>query len=346
MTRPELRGLRELAVTLGIGAFGAGLFWLVGFPVAALTGSAVAVSAAGIAGVRLRVPDWLRNLTFLTLGINIGSSVTPELLATAAAWPGSFVILSVTLIAALYTSRTMLERGFGYDRPTAILSSTPGHLSYVLGLAADGRYDIVTISIAQSTRVLVLTVCVPPVIALLFGATGIDMLPATVVSIPHGIGLYAVSALLGYAFVRLRVPAAYLLAAMAISAAGHLSELAPGRMPTGLITGALVVMGALIGTRFRGTSVAKFRAAVLAGLAVTAVMLVFAILGSVAVMALLGLPLATMIVAFAPGGVEAMAAIALQLGLDPAFVAGHHIFRLVLLTFLVPMLMHQGRAPP
>ena len=343
---PELTGLRNLAVTLGIGTLGAGVFWLIGFPVAPLTGSAVAVSAAGVAGVPITVPNWLRNITFLTLGINIGSSVTPELVATAANWPGSFVILTITLIAALYTSRAMLEHGFGYDRPTATLSSTPGHLSYVLGLAADGRYDIVTISIVQSTRVLLLTVCVPPVLALLFGATGASMLPETMISLQDGAVLYVLSALVALGFVRLRLPAAYLIAAMAVSAAGHLSELAPGRLPTGLVIASLVVMGALIGSRFRGTSAARFRAAVVAGIAVTAVMLVFAILGAAAVMALLGLPLATMIVAFAPGGVEAMAAIALQLGLDPAFVAGHHIFRLVLLTFLVPMLMHQGRAPP
>jgi hypothetical protein len=41
-------------------------------------------------------------------------------------------------------------------------------------------------------------------------------------------------------------------------------------------------------------------------------------------------------VAFAPGGVEAMAAIALSLGYEPTFVAAHHVFRLFLLSFLMP----------
>lgn len=44
-------------------------------------------------------------------------------------------------------------------------------------------------------------------------------------------------------------------------------------------------------------------------------------------------------VAFAPGGVEAMAAMALSLGYDPAFVAVHHLYRIILLIFLLPLIL-------
>jgi uncharacterized membrane protein AbrB (regulator of aidB expression) len=47
--------------------------------------------------------------------------------------------------------------------------------------------------------------------------------------------------------------------------------------------------------------------------------------------------------AFAPGGVEVMAAIAVETGLEPAFVAAHHVFRLIVLTVLVPVMIARLR---
>ena len=44
-------------------------------------------------------------------------------------------------------------------------------------------------------------------------------------------------------------------------------------------------------------------------------------------------------VAFAPGGVEAMAAMALALDYDPAFVAVHHLYRIILLIFFLPLFL-------
>ena len=54
---------------------------------------------------------------------------------------------------------------------------------------------------------------------------------------------------------------------------------------------------------------------------------------------LLGLPFGQVWVAYAPGGVEAMAAMAIALGYDSAFVATHHLFRIILLLFLLPVLL-------
>jgi len=52
-----------------------------------------------------------------------------------------------------------------------------------------------------------------------------------------------------------------------------------------------------------------------------------------------GLAPTLLLVAYAPGGVEAMAAMAVQLGLAPAFVAAHHVARLLVLTLFVPALL-------
>ncbi len=330
--------LRTLVATLAVALAGFLCFHLVGFPVAELTGPAVAVSVVGLSGFRMGIPNWLRDACFLTLGINIGSGVTPDVLKAAVTWPLSFAVLAVTLVGGMLASRALLERGFGLNRTTATLASTPGHLSFVIGLADDSRADIVTVSLVQSIRVLLLTVCVPPFIATAFDATGQVGIVARIVSLPEGAVLYLGALAVGVLFQRWKIPAAFLLAGMAVSASGHLTDLSPGHLPAGLAQAALLGMGALIGTRFRGASLAQFRDCLLAGLGVTGVVLLGAVLGAFAVSVLLELPVELLIVAFAPGGVEAMAAIAVTSGLDPTFVAAHHVFRLVLLTLLIPIL--------
>ncbi len=66
-------------------------------------------------------------------------------------------------------------------------------------------------------------------------------------------------------------------------------------------------------------------------------LLAAALVGAIPVAQILGIPFGQVFVAFAPGGVEAMAAMALALGYDPAYVATHHLFRIILLFFLLPV---------
>ena len=126
---------------------------------------------------------------------------------------------------------------------------------------------------------------------------------------------------------------------VALSAAGHVLALTPGQLPAPVTFAAFLVMGVLIGSRFSGQSWEALRSAMAAGIWVTFVTMLTTMLAVAGALLALGLPPALLIVAFAPGGVEAMAAISVTLGLDPAFVAAHHVTRLLILTVLIPLLM-------
>ena len=54
---------------------------------------------------------------------------------------------------------------------------------------------------------------------------------------------------------------------------------------------------------------------------------------------LLSLPFGQVWVSFAPGGVEGMSSMALALGYDPLYVAVHHVFRILLLILILPVLI-------
>ena len=51
----------------------------------------------------------------------------------------------------------------------------------------------------------------------------------------------------------------------------------------------------------------------------------------------LGLPFGAMFLAYSPGGMEAMTVMAMALGIDPFFVAAHHLARFVLLHVGLPL---------
>jgi membrane AbrB-like protein len=134
-----------------------------------------------------------------------------------------------------------------------------------------------------------------------------------------------------------------LLGAMVASATLHGTGLVHGRLPPLLVTLGFVTVGAMIGVRFRGTRLAEARrtlpgamGSILLALVVSAL---FTGLGSL----LLGLPFSQLWIAYAPGAVEAMAAIALALGFDPAFVGAHHILRILALNLTSPLILRRPR---
>ena len=335
--------LIQTALTLTLACLGAWAFWIIGFPASFLTGPATVVSAASILGAPTRIGPHLRDICFFVIGIGIGASVTPEVVRTAITWPLSLIVLAAGLYLGMWLCRRVLERGFGMDPLTALLAATPGHLSYVLGLTMDMKADLAQVSIVQSIRVLLLTLLVPVILTLWSGP--VAALPVQ----PEGMALWAMAGtaigavLCGLALKRFKVPAAFLLGGMMVSTIGHATELMPGNVPMELTIAAFVTMGALIGTRFRGVSMAQLRRGIWAGCVVTLLACAVAALGAIIAAHFLDLPPTMLLIAFAPGGVEVMAAMAVQIGVEPAFVAAHHVLRLLILTVLVPVLLRNLR---
>lgn len=327
----------QTALTLGIGGVGAALFWAIGFPAHVLTGPAAAVSLATLLGVPTCIPNLLRDLVFIVIGLSIGSTVTPDVLGSMLTWPVSLAMLVVTLVAIVLVARAVLVRGFGYTRTTATLAAMPGHLSFVLALSTDLKADVPRIALVQTVRVLLLTLFVP-VLIVLWGVKGSsDLVQVDQINTVALALLFPVALGVGLVLKRFRVPAPLLIAAMMVSALGHGSDLTPGVLPTQMTMLAFICMGSLIGTRFRGFDRHALPGALLAGAATTVMACLVASLGALLAARFVDLPAAALLLAFAPGGVEIMAALAVETGLEPAFVAGHHVFRLFALGLLIPL---------
>ncbi|HEX5314565.1 MAG TPA: AbrB family transcriptional regulator, partial [Gammaproteobacteria bacterium] len=190
-------------------------------------------------------------------------------------------------------------------------------------------------------RVIILTAALPMVLAL----TGVAPANSAGLTLPvaspmHLVALLAASLAMSLILRMLKFPASWMFGAMIASSALHGTGLVDGGVPPWARSVALVGIGALIGSRF-----ARMKPKVLAGH-------INAALGSFAVaIAVSGLfvaiiafatnvRLSDVVVAFAPGAMDAMLALALTLHIDPIFVGAHHLSRFVFVTIATPGIVH------
>lgn len=332
------RGSRTLAA-LALGAVGGALAWSAGLPAAWLVGASVLVAAACAAGLTPAVPRPLQSAAFAGIGISIGSGVDGETFARAADWLPSLTAVVVSTLAVMVMGSWFLARVARLDTMTAKLSAAPGTLAYVLGLTLEGKGDPTAVMLIQSLRLLAITACVPLALDLTadLDATAPAASAAAVLGYWEGAALLALALPLGWGLARLRLPASYLLAGIGVSAAAHFAGIVTGPLPDAVTTVVYVVTGTVIGQRFRRMPLevlarvlpAAIGAVVLAGTVAAA----FAL----AVVSVTQLSFGQAWIALAPGGVEAMAALALALDYDPAFVAAHHLTRIAALTIAIPL---------
>ncbi|MEO4041273.1 AbrB family transcriptional regulator [Hoeflea sp. CAU 1731] len=335
--RIPVRQTRIVLATLAIGAAGAVIAAFLHFPAAFLTGPLIAVTIAGFAGLELDVPVFLRHVSFIVIGMVMGSGVSPATLEAARQWPLSFIGLIFSVALVMVTGWAMLARIWKLDSNSALLAATPGHLSYVFSLASETRSDTLAIGMIQSLRLLALTLLVP------FTLAGMGLSSPDSTGSIHAMSLpwLLINALLatvaGWLFLKARVPAAFLMAGLLIATLSHITGIAVGAVPQWLSVPCFVILGSLIGTRFSNVSWVAFRRSAGAAVAVTVSAFAISFACALAVARVTGLDPKQVLLAYAPGGLETMAAIAVNMHIDPAYVASHHVFRLFILLALIPL---------
>ena len=287
----------------------------------------------------LMLPD-LRDFAMVLSGLSIGLSVTPETVARFATIPLSLTIMIVAVVAIMCSSAFVLMRLFGWARLDAALASAPGALSTILMIASEKQADLPKIVIIQLFRLFMLMAVLPSVVTAGFGHAAVPLGHDQLWLSPQGLALVCGSGLLlAYVLMRLRLPAPILLGAMLAAGFMNGSGVVAGQMPSLLSDLSFALVGWFIGERFRGVRIRDIRALVGPMCASFVVTMLVALVFSELVVWISNFPQAEALIAFAPGGVEAMSILALALQLDSVFVASHHIVRFVFIGLALPILI-------
>ena len=312
-------------------------------PAAFLIGPALAVTLAGLVGLRMGFGNGLRDSFMLVVGLAIGAEFDADAGAAILRWPLAFGVQAATLLVTLIVGRMVLTRWFGFDAQSAILAVVPGHLSLAIGIAAASDLDVGRVILVQTIRLLLLIVLVPFAALALGYEMQASVLPTgTPMSWGHFIILTLAGLVLVFGFRRFDLPAPMLLGPMIASGAGHMSGLTPGSVPAEILSLAFIGMGALIGSRFSGMSASLVRSGLMAGLVSTGLAVILSVAAALPVAIALGMPGVHVMTAFSPGGFETMIALGVAMGASPGFVAACHVMRLVVLSALLPMFLRSA----
>ena len=342
---PDSRQLARFATSLLIGAVGGFLFNAAKFPAGWLAGAMVFAAVAALAGGTIQVPAPLARGCSIVLGITLGGTVTPATLRGITAWPLSIAMVMVSVAAATLATVTYLQKIHGWGRLTAIFAAMPGGLAQVMALASEeGRdCDIRGIAIVQTLRVIILAVVVPAALALtgMAGAVRLPANPTTIADAPVAFALLVgASTATALGLLRLGFPGGLIFGPMTVSAVLHGGAFIDVTMPPPIAIAAMIGIGTASGGRFTGTPLRLLATYLGAALGAFAVSL--AVAGGIGftVTLITPLPLSELIVAYAPGAIDAMMIMALALHLDPVFVGAHHLARVFVVSASLPFLAY------
>jgi membrane AbrB-like protein len=327
--------------TLAIGTVGGVLFLVTGLPGGLISGAMLAVAAAAMTGRSMAVPAHLTQAVLVMLGIMLGSLMSRQLLQHISAYPLTIGLLALATFCVTFGSSLYLQRLHGWDRTSAFLAASPGALSQIALLAIEKGADMPAIAVVQTLRVIILTAALP----LILVATGLTSASAptltTTIASPLGlVGLIGASVAVSLLLRMAKFPASWLFGAMIGSSVLHGTGLIDGGLPPIVRGIALVGIGTLIGSRFSRMKTSTLLRHLAAGLGSFAIASLITAVFVAIVAWTTHVRFADVLVAFAPGAMDAMLALALTLHIDPIFVGAHHLSRFIFVTIATPGIVH------
>ena len=318
---------------------GGALFSAVRAPLPWMLGPLLAMALGKFLGADLASPKGGRATGQLIIGCALGLYFTPVVGREVVEHWYLLIAAAVFAILLAYASGWFLTRSAGLDGTTALFASVPGGAAEmtILGERFGAQPDRVVL--AQSLRVLIVVVVVPLAFTLLGVHGADDYRPVQLgVEVTGLVTLLVLAAMAGAVLAKLGVPNAWMLGPLAVAVALTLAEVGLSVIPVWLSNSAQLLLGCALGSGFdrRSLSTAP-RFVAMVGASVVLAVLVSALFAWG--IALAGtIPISTMVLATAPGGMAEMCVTAKVLRLGVPLVTAAHVTRVIILvTTTAPM---------
>ncbi len=326
------------AVVIGLIA-GAVFDWL-NTPLPWMIGPLIAIGGGNLLGYRLDAVPFGRQAGQLMIGTAVGLYFTPKVLAALLEHLGLVAAAGVLTIIIASLGALMLSRFTGIDRTTAFFASVPGGAIEMAVLAERFGASVPAVALGQSVRVSIIVITVPWVLTL-SGVAGAE--PVTRLILPFDpvvlTMMLAGGIIVGVIGVKLRIQNAFVLCPLFLSAGLTASEVELSSVPQLLTNGAQLMFGLALGSHYRRDFFLRHKSFVPFTM-INAVYVIVVCTGAGALLAAFaGLPVASVVLGMAPGGIAEMAITAQVLELAVALVVAFHLVRVVLVNLGTPYLV-------
>ena len=140
-------------------------------------------------------------------------------------------------------------------------------------------------------------------------------------------------------FDKLKIPAALLAGTLVASAFLQITEIATYKLPPNIIDYCLLILGSSVGCRFADKTFNEIAKNALHSFVATFFLVILGIIAAWVASLVIDKNFFTLLLSYCPGGIYEVAVIAIFFNLDPEFVSFHHIIRLLLILFIVPIIL-------
>ena len=321
--------LRALALGIPAGF----LFDHLQTPIPWMIGPMVAVASLNLLGVRMHSPPYARQMGQVILGSAVGLYFTPSVVAALAT--NLPAILSATIAVFLVggLGALTLSRASGVDGKSTFFASIPGGAMAMAVLADRYGAQIAPVAVAHSLRVSLVVIIVP--FALTYG--GFPLVAAAYrPNLPLDFSILipwlAIGWLLGEIAEKFRFHNGCLLVPIFLGAALTMGGFQLSAVPHWLIDFAQLMFGLVLGARYERAFFIRYKLFIPFAVLNSCFILVTSAAAGAALAWIFDLPVATMILATAPGGLAEMTITAQALKISVPLVVAFHLFRVVVVN--------------
>jgi membrane AbrB-like protein len=277
----------------------------------------------------------------ILLGLYIGNYIDKSLFAQMHQWIWTSLIMLIYIILSVLIVSKYLQKFSKYEQKTSIFSAAPGALGPLMILAEDEKTDLSQVATSHLIRLIIIITVFPFIVNSFYDFEGVESAQKIVdnQNLSHLLILIITSVILIYFFDRLKLPAALLSGTLVASGLLQITDIAAYEISADIIDFCLLILGASVGCRFADKTFGEIGRNALHSFVATFLLVLLGLIAAFTASLIIDKNFFTLLLSYCPGGIYEVAVIAIFFDLDPEFVSFHHIIRLLMILFIVPIIL-------
>tara|TARA_B100001250_G_scaffold413507_1_gene447881 strand:- start:1473 stop:2549 length:1077 start_codon:yes stop_codon:yes gene_type:complete len=310
-------------------------------PLAWFLGPMLVTSIVSLLGIKLKMPKLILSTVLILLGLYIGNYVDKNLFSQMHQWAWTSLIMLAYIVVSVLLVSKYLQKFSGYGKKTSIFSAAPGALGPLLILAEDEKSDLSQVATSHLIRLIIIITVFPFIVNSFHNTENINLVGSVVENqnFYHLLILIILSIILIIIFDKFRIPAALLSGTLVASGFLQISEIASYKLPPNIIDYCLLILGSSVGCRFADKTFNEIAKNSLHSFVATFFLVILGLIAALVASLIIDKNFFTLLLSYCPGGIYEVAVIAIFFDLDPEFVSFHHIIRLLMILFIVPIIL-------
>jgi len=310
-------------------------------PLAWFLGPMLVTSIASLMGLKIEMPRLFLSSILILLGLYIGNYIDKSLFAQMHQWIWTSLIMLIYIILSVLIVSKYLQKFSKYEQKTSIFSAAPGALGPLMILAEDEKTDLSQVATSHLIRLIIIITVFPFIVNSFYDFEGVESAHKIIdnQNLSHLLILIITSVILIYFFDRLKLPAALLSGTLVASGLLQITDIAAYEISADIIDFCLLILGASVGCRFADKTFGEIGRNALHSFVATFLLVLLGLIAAFTASLIIDKNFFTLLLSYCPGGIYEVAVIAIFFDLDPEFVSFHHIIRLLMILFIVPIIL-------